>query len=634
MTCFPHKILGFCFFLLAGSFFFVNKARSQDQFSAFYKDSAQIIEEKLFIQTPVDTSGFFDRLKKRPFKNKTAKHLVGLMFAEPYHSTDSVDKVQILLERQYDNFKGKTISSVKIVTLDPFGTSIADTAYHNNHWALRTANSIHIQTKEKRIRENLLFKEGDKLDPFLIFDTERILRTADYIQEALIYLQDDPGDSDQVIVTVVVKDVFAMNVKLNIDAVNRGRLGLGSKNILGSGAEAFNAFHWDGDEDPSTGYEARFNYKNIGGTFIDSNVGYLHLFDKESFYLNIDRPFYSPSVKYAGGIGVEHTSANRLYTPDDDTRYYTRRFVLDAWTGRSVFLGLSGTRFQYRNNVSLSGRVYWVNYLARNEWQAPYFEGMQSKVRALGTLAFTRQAYFKSNLIYNFGRSEDIPIGSRLDVTGGFEFHENYRRLYLGLGAGFARLTDKKYYFSIQADAGGFMNAKNLNQAVLNIEGNAFTRLFPLGSRYAFRNFLRLSYVGGYKMYLDEYLSLQDANSGVNSFRSDSVYGNQRLMVDFETSCFTPWKLLGFRTVLFAFANISMVPDRSTALFEAPLYSSVGIGLRMRNEMLVFNTLQIRLSFFPNIPVGTSPQAFQAMGEPYYRPRDFAPKTPGKVPYQ
>ncbi len=348
----------------------------------------------------------------------------------------------------------------------------------------------------------------------------------------------------------------------------------------------------------------------------------------------MNRPFYSSGVRSAGGVSFEHIAGRKTYTLDDDFKYYTRRYVMDTWYGRSFFLGTSGQRFLFRNNLTLSGRANWVNVVKRDEVLAPYFTGMQSKLRLLASLSWTRQAYFKSHLIYNFGRTEDIPVGARLDLTAGTEIHEDHRRAYLGAGAGVAKLTGKQDYFSLQADLGGFFDGRDVNQAVLNLSANTFTRLFPIGSRYALRNFIKLTYVGGQNMYMDEYLSLQDIHERVNSFRSDSVYGNQRLTLDLETACFTPWKFMGFRMVLFAFADMNLIGDRTTPMFKSSLYSSLGVGLRMRNEMLVFNTLQIRLSFFPKIPAGTEVEHFRILGEPYFRPRDFSPRSPSSVPYK
>src|SRR5688500_10820338 len=48
------------------------------------------------------------------------------------------------------------------------------------------ANGLHIRTKERVIRQEFLFKVGDRLDPFLIAETERNLRALSFIRAARV----------------------------------------------------------------------------------------------------------------------------------------------------------------------------------------------------------------------------------------------------------------------------------------------------------------------------------------------------------------------------------------------------------------------------------------------------------------
>jgi hypothetical protein len=54
-----------------------------------------------------------------------------------------------------------------------------------------------------------------------------------------------------------------------------------------------------------------------------------------------------------------------------------------------------------------------------------------------------------------------------------------------------------------------------------------------------------------------------------------------------------------------------MIGNYSRPAYDNTFYSDVGVGIRLRNEHLVFKTLQIRFSFFPNLPS-------YAKGEPFY----------------
>jgi hypothetical protein len=45
-----------------------------------------------------------------------------------------------------------------------------------------------------------------------------------------------------------------------------------------------------------------------------------------------------------------------------------------------------------------------------------------------------------------------------------------------------------------------------------------------------------------------------------------------------------------------------MLGDESNTVFENKLYSKVGIGVLINNDYLVFNSFQLSIAFYPNIP--------------------------------
>ena len=61
-----------------------------------------------------------------------------------------------------------------------------------------------------------------------------------------------------------------------------------------------------------------------------------------------------------------------------------------------------------------------------------------------------------------------------------------------------------------------------------------------------------------------------------------------------ETVVFTPYQPLGFRITVFGFADFGLI-GYSPNIFKNDFFTSFGLGVRLRNERLVFNTIQIRL---------------------------------------
>ena len=77
---------------------------------------------------------------------------------------------------------GAVIGEIRIEADDVF--DLDDPA--ENNWLFRLANRIHIQTRPDVIRNQLLFRSGEKLVAQRVLETERLLRGNRYLYEASI----------------------------------------------------------------------------------------------------------------------------------------------------------------------------------------------------------------------------------------------------------------------------------------------------------------------------------------------------------------------------------------------------------------------------------------------------------------
>ena len=208
---------------------------------------------------------------------------------------------------------GKTIRKIQFVRLDPFGTSINDTSYHKESWLNNSANTLHVKTRTSVLQHNLLFHSGDKLNPQTIADNERLLREQSYIEDVRIIISEVSENPDLVDVTVITKDVWAKAFFVELSDVKSGKAELWDKNILGTGHELQNNIHWDPSKSPLLGYEAFYRNHNILGTFIDNKIYYQDVFNLKSYGINLERRFFTPNTKYAGGLTARHTRTATIY---------------------------------------------------------------------------------------------------------------------------------------------------------------------------------------------------------------------------------------------------------------------------------------------------------------------------------
>ncbi len=90
--------------------------------------------------------------------------------------------------------------------------------------------------------------------------------------------------------------------------------------------------------------------------------------------------------------------------------------------------------------------------------------------------------------------------------------------------------------------------------------------------------------------------------------------GQERLTTQIESVLFTPWMFYGFTFGVYTFVNISTLASDIGTIIDSRYYTGFGFGIRIRNENLVFETLQLQLAFYPSPPPGASSFNFSTSG--------------------
>ena len=125
------------------------------------------------------------------------------------------------------------VGTVEILVQDVF----EDTGETPDAWPYRVANQLHVETKEDVVRRELLFKEGDALDPGALAETERNLRALPFLREARVETL-PPGEDGAVPVRVVVSDSWSTTPEARVAKVGNDwvwALGASERNLLGRG---------------------------------------------------------------------------------------------------------------------------------------------------------------------------------------------------------------------------------------------------------------------------------------------------------------------------------------------------------------------------------------------------------------
>src|SRR5436190_12348959 len=95
---------------------------------------------------------------------------------------------------------------------------------------------------------------------------------------------------------------------------------------------------------------------------------------------------------------------------------------------------------------------------------------------------------------------------------------------------------------------------------------------------------------------------------GLERFGAYSLFGLQRTTLYSETVLFLQGKILGFRLAPYAFGNLTMLTPENASVKKSDLYSGIGGGIRVRNENLIFGTIELRMIYFPRkAQINTTP---------------------------
>jgi hypothetical protein len=568
------------------------------------------------------TITFYDSLKAKASRVKLTRALFDLVIVSP--DTANRKKVVSNSQESFREYSGKKIRKILVQRLNVFGADVNNPGYYNPHGAERLLNSTHINTNENIIRKYLLFSEGDTLSPLTLSDNERIIRQLPFIDDARIIVV--PVSGEEADIVVVTKDVYSLGADFDFRSAYSGTFKILEKNIIGIGHEFDVSIPYSKGSSESPGIGLNYIVKNIQKSFVDLNINYYNALGTRTYGAGISRNLVSSATKYAGGLSIlqTFTTANLDTLLVPQPLKYTYQ---DYWFSRSFLISKEpATRI-------ITGIRYTVNNVfARPLIDPNSFHSLQKYQFLIGSAALSIQKYYKTSLIYNYGRTEDIPAGMLFRLTAGSEINEFNNRAYTGLDLSYGHSSEALGYFYTSAGFGTYIMQHRTNQGVLALQIKYFSNLLYLGS-LKIRNFVNISYTKGYDRNNEEYLTIPKTN-GFSGFANDSLNGDQRLIVDLESVVFNPVNVFGFRFAFFGFADMAFLAATNAVINKGNFLTGIGIGIRIRNDNLIFNTFQIRLGFFPDPPQYSTINNFIISGEQLLRPNNFDSGPPAVIPYQ
>jgi len=565
---------------------------------------------------------FLDSLKIRASRKLITKKLYDFLIIS--HEPESRKEINGSSEKSYTGYSGLKIRNIEIKRLDVFGSNINAPDFYGPDKTEKLLNKTHFYTNEIIIRKNLLFNAGDTISPLNLSDNERFLRELPYIDDARIVVV--PVSDEEADIIVVTRDIYSLGARVSFGGFEKGSIALFERNIFGMGHEFGIEVPYDSKFSDSPGFGVSYKVNNIFRTFVNLDTYFNEGLGKKTFGFDLGRKLMSASTKYAGNISVKEmfTSDDLDSLPEPAPVKYN---LQDYWLLRSFLLDAK----------SVSRLILGTRYTNNNVFAHPYilpesFHYLQQYKMFLASVSFSAQKYYKTNLVYGYGLTEDIPYGKLINMTIGREFNEFKVRNYLATSVSFGGSVKSLGYFYTSAGFGTFINKGQTEQGILSLRTNFISNLAFMG-RYRIRNFVNIDYTRGFDRYSDEYLDFNREN-GFSGFRNDSIGDSQRLSFSIESVLFSPVDFYGFRFALFGFADAGFLFGTNEFVGNGDLLSAIGLGIRIRNNNLIFNTFQIRLGFFPNLPEYSRTNPLIVSGQQLLKPVNFEPGKPSVIPFR
>ncbi|MGL2994502.1 hypothetical protein [Flavobacterium sp. TSSA_36] len=550
--------------------------------------------------TKMDSTSFYKNIQQFSQKKKTTSFLHRLVFRPiqpklPQKKSPSFD---------YKPFQGKIINTITILTFDPFGNKIQSEQILEAPKKLKKVekwgNDLHLKSKDYTIRKVLLFKEKEPLDSLKIKESIRLIRSQRFINRVDLIIVDSKENNNSVNVVLQVLDSWSLIPNASF-STTQTTLKLKERNFLGQGheirGEYTNRFN-EGDN----GHFLQYTIPNFRKTFIKVQATNQKDVEENSFKnFEISRQFFSPLTKWAGGISYEqHYKQDTL--ADNNNNYSKQHFKYntdDYWLGHAISLESSPSEKNKITNLILAARYVNVNFKEAPSIEFDSIRFYSNEKLTLLSVGLNARNFIQERFLFNNGIIEDVPIGKAYSITTGYQRKNNKEQLYLGTRASFGNYY-RWGFFSMNAEWGTFFNASKTTQTAFSFQANYFTKLYEIGD-WKVRQFLKQRVVLGTNRLAStgDQITL-NGDYGIPGFNS-ALYGTKKMVFSAQTQSYSPWNLWGFRLNPFLNYTIGILGNDKKTKIKSQAFSSIGLGVIINNDYLVFSSFQLSFAFYPTL---------------------------------
>lgn len=549
-----------------------------------------------------DSLSFYKKAHHYSQKGKVNKWLYNLVFRAssiPVKETKT-EEVPIKKESKYKTGNGKIIRNIYIETLDPFGYSIEDTLRKPKRKIDKIGNSLHLKTRERTIRNLLLFKKNDICDSIVLAESERLIRRQRNTRRVIVLPQliDQANDSIDIIVRSL--DSWSLIPTGNI-STNQWNARVTERNLFGVGHQISGNYKKK-ISSSNNAFSANYRINNIQKTYATFHLNYENEFNGDSSRsLDLSRPFFSPLTKNAGGVYYQNQLQTESFIVNDSLKTTPIKTAYqEYWYGRAFKVNNENSYENKTRNLIAGITFNNRHYIQKPEVNLDPYAFFSDEKNIIAHFGVSSQKYFKDNYIYYYDIVEDIPYGYNYAITLGYQDKDNAKRCYIGAKYSYGKKINFGYLSGF-AEWGSFFNNDQSERTAYKIGLHYFSPLWHLGG-WKIRQFIVPYFVAGNNRNPSDKDKLTlDGEYGLPKFTSRTI-GTKKWLLTLQTQAYIPKAWLGFRFSPYLNCSIGSLINDSESLFKEEAYSKFSVGIVINNDYLVFNRFQISFSYYPSIP--------------------------------
>ncbi|MEG2060375.1 MAG: hypothetical protein RRY33_00810 [Alistipes sp.] len=519
----------------------------------------------------------YDSIQSKTSRRSVPRMLYKLLFIK--NQLDTTVNGRVLDEsRLMAPYTGKTIGEITIERQQTFDTL--------GNWFERKGNKVHVLTRDRVVRRDLLFKSGDRLDPQILVRNQQLLRSRAYISDAEIVIQPDSLDSTRVNLLVRTRDSWTISVDATFGSEHHTMVGLSDDNIFGTGNMLKVMTNFDRKNFSYGGNMFEYKIPNVLGTFFTAKAAAGRDFYNSTLDLTLQKEFIRPT-DYEAGVSYSNLKAKH-YMIEQDTSLVFRVREFNAWGGYSHAIA------SIRSSAFITARYNSVTFSGQPTINPSGNPALHNRDALLMGMGLYREKFLTTNMIYGFGTKEYLATGYKAEVVTGYSWGQFYDEGYLGMSYSIGGFCPRGYIMG-GITLGSYIdyNSGTWRRSAVDVNMRWFSNLFVF-RRNRIRQFLGFNYTQGWNRGTgnDESIRFTTTN-GLQALKEFAI-GTNRAILNTETVFFTPIQPLGFRFAFFGFADFGLI-GYSPNIFKNDFFTSFGLGVRIRNERLTFSTIQIRL---------------------------------------